>query len=453
MSSVGSPENQRVHVTAAWLSVRIDDQSAPGIAAAVSRLIRAGTIPPGSQLPTVRALAARLGVSPATVSAAWNTLRRQRVIEGSGRQGTWVLDHPVLLAPQRFENVSRFWQGDILDLTLAAPDPLLLPDASAAFRNAAPDPELNSYQRPSITPALQKAVEPTWPWQPESWMAVNGGYEGLMLLAVSGFVPGQAVAVADPTTPRILDILELVGVHVLPVESDGDGPLPGPLQRALAKQPVAFIYEPRAGSRSGTSLSPARRDQLAEVLRGSPVLIIEDDGLGELANTPYVGLGSVFPTRSVLVRSYSKSHGPDLRLAVVGGAAEALERARVYRKFGAGWTSRLLQNALAWMLTDPDVQSTVQRAREVYALRRQKMAGLLLERGVAVENNDGLSLWVPVLNEQQALLVLASHGVAAGSVEGGTITSGRKIIRLPIGRDLENPEKIADLYAMASIAL
>jgi hypothetical protein len=37
------------------------------------------------------------------------------------------------------------------------------------------------------------------------------------------------------------------------------------------------------------------------------------------------------------------------------------------------------------------------------------------------ERGQGLALWVPVLNEQQALLVLASHGVAAGGASGGAI--------------------------------
>ncbi|WP_332760640.1 PLP-dependent aminotransferase family protein [Pseudarthrobacter sp.] len=443
------------HLSAAWLSAQISEASAAGIATTVTQLIRAGEVAAGVQLPTVRALAARLAVSPGTVSAAWNILRKQRVIEGSGRQGIRVLERPALLAPQRFENVSRYWQGDVLDLTLAAPDPLLLPDLAQAVANAAPDPEQNSYRRPGITPALVNAVKPGWGWEPDSWLAVNGGYEGILLLVSSSILPGQHVAVADPATPRLLDILELAGVVVVPVATDADGPIAESLKQALTKQPVAFIYEPCANSRSGTNMTPERRDLIAEVLRDTRVLIIEDDGLGDLALGPYAGLGALLPSQTVLVRSYSKSHGPDLRLAVVGGPAEPMERARLYRQFGAGWTSRTLQNALAWMLTSDAVRAQVQRARTEYAKRRTQMAELLADRGVVVESHDdGLGLWVPVLNEQQALLVLASHGVAAGGASGGAIRSGhRQSIRLAIGKQLERPDEVADLYAMASRAL
>ncbi|GAA4325691.1 hypothetical protein GCM10023178_38060 [Actinomadura luteofluorescens] len=65
---------------AAWLAERIGDRTARGIAAAMTGLIRGGEIPAGTRLPTVRGLAAELGVSPGTVADAWATLRRHRVV-------------------------------------------------------------------------------------------------------------------------------------------------------------------------------------------------------------------------------------------------------------------------------------------------------------------------------------------------------------------------------------
>lgn len=439
-------------VSAAWLCEQFTEASAGGIASTLSRLIRSGAIEGGSYLPTVRALAARLGVSPATVSAAWSILRKQRIIEGSGRQGTWVLNKPTRLAPARYENIRQYWQGGVLNLTLAAPDPSLLPDAVYAMQQAQQDPELNYYERLRIVPRLQRAAEASWPWAPEAWLAVNGGYEGLLLLLSSCVVPGDYVAVADPSAPRILDILEHVGARVLPVATDVDGPRPDSLKQALRMQPVAFIYEPSVSSRTGDSVRAERRDQLAAVLCEPKLLIIEDDGLGELASAPYCGLGPVYPAQTVLVRSYSKSHGPDLRLGIVGGSADAIKRAWDIRQFGAGWTSRLLQNALAWMLEDPQTKSQIAKARHKYNERRKMMADLLAQRGIDAHSKDGLSLWVPVLSEQQALLVLASHGIAALGGAGSAVRSHAPMVRLSIGRELEHPERIADFYSMAARA-
>ena len=56
------------------LAPYVDDRSPRGIAATVARLVRGGDLRPGDRLPTVRTLAAELGVSPATVSGAWQAL-------------------------------------------------------------------------------------------------------------------------------------------------------------------------------------------------------------------------------------------------------------------------------------------------------------------------------------------------------------------------------------------
>src|SRR5687767_5412970 len=69
----------------------VDDRSARGIAAAVSRLVNNGALPAGARLPTVRAVARELGISPTTVSEAWRSLARAGAIQTRGRSGTFVL--------------------------------------------------------------------------------------------------------------------------------------------------------------------------------------------------------------------------------------------------------------------------------------------------------------------------------------------------------------------------
>ncbi|MCY7413461.1 MAG: GntR family transcriptional regulator, partial [Salinibacterium sp.] len=56
------------------VALAIEEATPRGIAGAIARLITTGDLAPGDRLPTVRALAADLGVSPATVSHAWQTL-------------------------------------------------------------------------------------------------------------------------------------------------------------------------------------------------------------------------------------------------------------------------------------------------------------------------------------------------------------------------------------------
>ena len=69
----------------------IDDRSAKGIAAAIGRLVSTGELQPGHRLPTVRELSRSLGVSPTTVSEAWQTLALVGAIV-DGIQSTKFID-------------------------------------------------------------------------------------------------------------------------------------------------------------------------------------------------------------------------------------------------------------------------------------------------------------------------------------------------------------------------
>jgi len=436
-------------VAATWLAEQVEEPSAAGIAATVARLVREGALTPNTRLPTVRALAPRLNVSPATVSAAWTTLRRQQVLAGGGRAGTWVQGGLAVPRPARYENIAHLWPQQTLNLSRAVPDPALLPDLRPAMEAALADPRVHSYQVCAISEPLREAACATWPFAPAATMAVNGGYEGLLLLLRTSVMPGEPVAVEDPATPRLLDIIDHLGAQPVPVATDAEGPRPEALRQALRSRPVAFVYEPRSSSRSGATLTPRRRDELAALLAGTGVLVVEDDGLGELSAEPYHGVAAVLPDSSVLVRSYSKSHSPDLRLAVLAGAADAVERVRVYRQFGAGWTSRLLQNALAWLLTDPASVAAVDRARDVYRERREAMAALLASRGVTAHGRDGLAVWVPVRSEHEALLVLASHGIAVATAKESWTRPGPPAVRVATGLPVPSPDVVADTLALA----
>jgi DNA-binding transcriptional MocR family regulator len=194
----GATDN-RAPIDMVWLADQVREASARGIAATVTRLVRHGEIPTGSRMPAVRDLAVVLRVSPATVSSAWGLLRSQNVIEGRGRQGSWIVDVIRSPRPKRFETIGTYWSKDVLDLSLATPDPALLPHLDEALARSVRGANFNTYEREVIAPALADAARAEWPFVPEALLVTNGGYEGLRLLLSSMLVPGDYVAVADPS--------------------------------------------------------------------------------------------------------------------------------------------------------------------------------------------------------------------------------------------------------------
>lgn len=70
---------------------------------AVVTAIASGSLLPGQRLPTVRALAAHLGLAVNTVAAAYRSLEAAGVVEGRGRAGTFVRlgDDPVAASARK----------------------------------------------------------------------------------------------------------------------------------------------------------------------------------------------------------------------------------------------------------------------------------------------------------------------------------------------------------------
>lgn len=432
---------------AKWFAEKLSDKSIRGIALETSALIRAGALPVGTKLPAIRDLAFVLGISPATISEAWSELRRQKIISGRGRNGTWVSGDRFIAKPERLASSGNYGEG-VLNLTSAVPDVRLLPQLEKALAYGASADDLNSYERSRILPELEAAARRTWPYEPEAFLATNGGYNAVYTLLHALVTPGASVAIENPTAMRLLDILEDRGVRILPVQCDRNGPLPSSLRDAMKYKPVAFLFQPRLHSVTGRSVSKTRLDSLADVLDGSDTLIIEDDGVADISAAPRHSLGGRFPDRVIHILSYSKTLGPDLRLAVLSSSQVIVEQIQSYRSFSAGWTSRILQSAAAWLLRDPTTEETLERARTIYQKRRDDLTSALLARDVAVEDGMGLCSWVPVSSEPFAMVTMAARGIAVHPGAKFSISPSNHI-RVATGNLSDRCEEVADSIALA----
>jgi len=434
-------------IEASWFAEKIADRSMRGIALETSALIRAGALPVGTRMPAIRDIAYELHVSPATISQAWSELRRQKIISGRGRNGTWVSGDRFVARPERLASSGNYAAG-VLDLTLAGPDAALLPRLSEAMAYGASAADLNSYERSRIVPELKDAVSVRWPHEAEAFLATNGGYNAVYTVLHALVSPGSSVAIEHPTAMRLLDILEDLGVKIIPVACDGDGPLPDSLREALQQRPAAFLFQPRLHSVTGTTVSASRLHQLGDVLEGSDTLVIEDDGVGDVSAAPPHSLGGRFAERTIHIVSLSKSLGPDLRLAVLSSSAPIVDQIQSYRSFSAGWTSRILQSAAAWLLRDPATWRLIGEARAIYQQRRDALADALCERGMAIPPGQGLCLWVPVVSEPFAMVTLAARNIAVNPGSKFSVLPSSHI-RVATSTLVDRCEEAADAIALA----
>lgn len=410
------------------LAALLTERSATGIAREMARLVSSGRLPVGTQLPTVRELGRVLGVSPTTVSAAWRELQRHGVVETQGRRGSTVRGVPGPAAPARFSRLHQDGEGRALDLSAGTPDPALLPDLRQALRAVGGQPETSSYFDHPVLPDLADVLCADWPFEPEALTVVDGTMDAADRVFGAALRIGDRVLVENPTFPPILDLLEQQGIEVVGLAVDDEGVLPADLTEALASGPAAaLVIQPRAHNPHGHAMTADRAAQLAGVLAGTDCLVVEDDHAGALSTSPLVSLGAALPDRTVHIRGFSKSHGPDLRLAAVGGRAEVVDQVTRRRLLGPAWSSRLLQTVLHHLLTDESAASSVAHAREVYAQRRRALTEALQARDVRVLGADGINMWVEVYDEKSALVALA--------VDRITVAPGSPFLAAPLPSD------------------
>jgi DNA-binding transcriptional MocR family regulator len=263
----------------------------------------------------------------------------------------------------------------------------------------------------------------------------------------------------------------------VPVTIDEHGMSPEGLASALRRRPSAVLLQPRAQNPTGASMTPSRAAALAGVIRSAvtehslELVVIEDDHSGLISTEGDVSLGAHLPERVVHVRSFSKSHGPDLRIAAVGGPRELMGRIMARRMLGPGWTSRMLQSILLDLLTDGAAIEAVAEARRAYYTRQRALGDALRARGVAVAPADGINLWMPVLSERSTLVQLAAAGIrVAGGTPflaaasngsapvGGSAPAGggarrgaeREFVRVTVGMVRQDAGSVADALASAA---
>lgn len=319
---------------------------------------------------------------------------------------------------------------------------------AAAARRYAQSPTL--YGEDPVAPDLDRLARAGFDADgvaPGPVAVTSGALDGMERVLVAHLRPGDAVAVEDPGWGGVLDLVPALGLRVLPVAVDEDGPRADAVARALAAGARALVVTSRAQNPTGAAVSAERAGELRTLLADHPhVLVIEDDHGHGIVDLPFHSLGGV-TGHWALIRSTAKAYGPDLRLAVLTGDAVTLDRVRGRQRLGPGWV-----NAAAAVRGGgpvdlgrggpggggPLLRGTAGRA-----------GGGAAGAGVRAYGRSGLNVWVPVADETVvvARLLAAGWAVSAGAVFRVEAGPG---VRLTVSQlTVEEVPALADAVAAA----
>ncbi|MET7807852.1 PLP-dependent aminotransferase family protein [Micromonospora chersina] len=402
-----------------------------GLERALRDAIRDGRLPPATRLPATRALAAELGLSRGTVSAAYDQL----VAEG------WL--------------VARIGAGtEVSGLRRAAPPPAASPPGPPTFRYdlrpgspdvglfpvtawlratrralAAAPAEAYGYGDPRGRPELRRALAGYLGRargvlaDPERIVVTTGYVQALVLLTgVLRDAGTPAVAMEDPGLAFHRDVVRRHGGTVLPLPVDGLGAQTdllgvGPLARV-----GAAVVTPAHQFPTGVTLHPARRHALVEWARATGGLVVEDDYDGEFRydRQPVGAVQGTAPEQVAYVGTAAKTLGPALRLAWLVLPARLVEPVVEAKRHLDLHTETIGQLALAELIDGHGYDRQIRTVRRRYRQRRD----LLLERlrgrspvaGVAAGLHATVHLRPGGPTEAEVLAAAAARGLAVGGL-------------------------------------
>lgn len=466
-----------------------DPEGAPRyeqLALKITSFIKEHRMEPGERLPTVREFSRLLNVSATTVTSAFEVLTAQGIIRAEVGRGTFVnvplqLDASAppdaeliqfrarLRAPQpncawrrrALMSMSarlRAVYPDAMECSTGRPDPSLLPLSviRRAWETAMREVTAHDlqYASPEPIPALREQLKKRLASDgivvaDEMMLICDSAQQSftltMELLAERSPHALPTVAVEEPGYPTLLDSLERAEFRIIGMQMDEYGVLPGSLEAALRAGAQAVFFTPRGQNPTGASWSPERLSQLAGVLAEYPrVLILEDDQVAEVASTRPGSLLSDarLKERVIYVRSFSKAIAPDLRAALVAASPLLIERFMEAKSFSDGWTSRLIQQALACIFADPELAAALENSRVAYADRRQRASEaanrMLVEAGGATwAGSDGVNIWIHLPQGRDSREVMERAAAAGLRVADGEpfylIPGHRNVLRLNAG--------------------
>ena len=383
-----------------------------------------GRLPPGSRLPSTRALATELGVSRNTVMGAFDQLLAEGYLEGKVGSGTYVAEKLPEELLQAHASMTRATpqaqpartvlsaRGAVLAKQSPIPPRQYRPPRAfrpgpgavdqfparvwmrlLAKRWRGPLREMLSYGSPAGYRPLREAIAAyvrasrAVRCDASQVVVVSGSQQGVDLAARLLLDPGDPVWLEDPGYMGARGALLGAGARLCPVPVDREGLM---VEAGIAREPKArMVYvTPSHQFPMGVTMSLARRLALLEWAGRTGAWVIEDDYDSEyrFAGRPIASLqGLDFNGRVIYLGTFSKVLFPSLRLGYLVLPPDLVQPFTAARALSDQHSPLIEQAVLADFINEGHFARHIRRMRALYSHRhaafveaaQKELAGVL----------------------------------------------------------------------------
>lgn len=435
------------------------------LARALRDAIRAGDLPPGSRVPTVRDLAWRLQVTPGTVARAYHIATQEGLLDATVGRGTFVADAPRRFGPRQALFIERPPQRDTDLLDLRSPR---LPDvgqgqaiAESLHRIAArADGNWMDYPSQSDERPLREALcdwigpRDLGRFSADDIALTHGGQNAINLVfqcCLRGEKP--LVLIEELAYPGFRHAARLSRADIAGVEIDEHGLCPDALEAACRRTPAQILCLTSEGQNPTTARMPQhRREQIAEIARRHDLQIIEDECFSpEDAGVP--GMRAFAPERTWHIASLSKTLSPALRFGYVICPQGMGEAGRLTAQHGFFGLSGPLTDLVLSLLTEGGAYRLRQEVRAAFGARLE-VADQALGRFGLRSRADLPYAWLQLPSGWRASTftrMAEAHGVLVRSADEFALFHGRvpHAVRIALSGQVDPGRLAAALSTLA----
>ncbi|BBE73942.1 PLP-dependent aminotransferase family protein [Oharaeibacter diazotrophicus] len=317
--------------------------------AAIRARISGGGLGPGDRLPSIRRLAATLGLSPSTVVEAYDRLAAEGVIRARPGSGFYVVPGvrpPLAFAPAvgRPPAVDPFWVSRLAldaDPAMAKPGCGWLPAdwmpteaLRRAIRTVARSDAalLTDYGGTRGSPALRRLLanrlaDEGVPVGPDRILLTASGTQAIDLVCRMLLRPGDTVILDDPCYFNFQALLGVHGVRTVGVPFGETGPDVAAFEATVAaERPRLYLTNAALHNPTGATMAPQTAHRVLAAAAAHDVVVVEDDIFADFEPDRSVRLAALDGLdRVVRVGSFSKTLSASVRCGYVAARADWIE--------------------------------------------------------------------------------------------------------------------------------
>jgi 2-aminoadipate transaminase len=287
----------------------------------------------------------------------------------------------------------------------------------------------------------KRYIEKGIPVSPEEILITNGSQQGLDLCGKIFLNEGDKVLMEAPSYLGAIQAFSAYQPEFLSVKIQEDGVDTKQLSEMLWEHDIKLFYGiPNFQNPTGISYSDEKRKEVAELLKKTNTIFIEDDPYGEIrfSGEALSPIKKYLPDQTILLGSFSKIVAPGLRMGWVVAKKEFIEKLIIAKQAADLHSNFLSQRILYHLLSNFDIDKHTKRISELYRKQKDYMIDMIqihFPKEIKYTNPyGGMFIWLTLPDYMDAQEILKESTILkVAFVPGETFfvnEEGKNTIRL-----------------------